>query len=293
MATRLEINKTYKLFINGQFPRTESGRYEKVLNAKGDFLANACLGSRKDLRNAVEAARKAQLGWGKRPAFNISQIVYRLAEMFEARKTEFVNILESQGKSASQAKAEIENSIDLLVYYAGWADKYQQVFSSVNPVSGNFFNFSVYEPTGVVVSMANETASFFELLKIIIPIIIGGNTTVVVLDTNFAPSAISFAEVIATSDFPSGVINIITAKTEELIDHASKHMDVNAFAGVGLNKTQIELTEANAFNNVKRVKNYSVQDLNEEPNPYLILDFQEVKTTWHPIDEPIAGANSY
>jgi len=293
MAERLEINKTYKLFINGQFPRTESGRYDKVIDNKGNFLANACLSSRKDLRNAVEAARKAQSAWAKRPAFNISQIIYRLAEMLEARKSEFETLLEVQNNSPKESKESIAEIIDTLVYYAGWADKYQQVFSSVNPVSGNFFNFSVYEPTGVISVLADESATFEEIVKAIIPVIVGGNSVVLIADTKLAPILISWAEVIATSDFPAGVINILTGKTDELINHASSHMDINALVGLRLNASNSKIIDENAFNNLKRIKSYSQEEINKEPNPYFILDFQEVKTTWHPIDEPIAGANSY
>ena len=238
MATRLEINKTYKLFINGQFPRTESGRYEKVLNAKGDFLANACLGSRKDLRNAVEAARKAQLGWGKRPAFNISQIVYRLAEMFEARKTEFVNILESQGKSASQAKAEIENSIDLLVYYAGWADKLDYAGLGSKP-----------KPVGVVGQIIPWNFPLLMLAWKIAPALAAGNTVVLKPAETTPLTALLFAQVCQQAGLPDGVVNIVTG---DGITGAAlvNHSDINKIAFTG--STEVGKAIARSISNTKK-----------------------------------------
>lgn len=289
---RLEILKTYKIYIGGKFPRTESGRYYAPKNAKGMQLGNICLSSRKDVRNAVVAARKAFGDWSERADFNRSQILYRIAEMLEGRKAQFIEELIFQGASGEKAKAEVELSIDRLVYYAGWSDKYKQIQSSVNPVSSSHFNFSVQEPTGVVGIIADAKTSLIGLVSCVAPIIAGGNTCVVLASEKLPLCAITFAEVVNSSDVPGGVINILTGQGSELITPLTAHMDVNAIFYAG-NETEIikELEESAALN-LKRVNSYNDNWNDEEAQSlYFITDFQELKTTWHPI-ENVGGASS-
>ena len=182
--SRLNVRKTYKLYINGEFPRTESGRYYPVLTKGGELLANACRGSRKDLRNAVQAARKAQPGWSGKTAYNRGQILYRIAEMLEGRAAQFVEELTATGSTAAAARAEVERSIDRVLYYAGWSDKYQQIFSSVNPVASSHFNFSLLEPTGVVSIISPEETGLIGLISTIAPTIVGGNTCIALASTS-------------------------------------------------------------------------------------------------------------
>jgi acyl-CoA reductase-like NAD-dependent aldehyde dehydrogenase len=288
---RTEILKTYKIFIGGQFPRTESGRYYQPAKLK----ANICLCSRKDFRNAVVAARNAFAGWSAKSAFNRSQILYRIAEMLEGRKAQFIDELIQQGSTKKQAEQEVVLSIDRLVYYAGWCDKYMQVFSSVNPVASSHFNFSVPEATGVVSVIAPEETSLLGLVSVIAPIIAGGNTCVVLASESKPLCAVTFAEVINTSDVPSGVVNILTGNTKELLEHFSSHMDVNAIIYCRNNKDEIKLLSENAALNVKRVFIYNNKDWSkpENENPYLILDTQEIKTTWHPIENIGSAKTGY
>lgn len=289
---RLEVLKTYKLFIGGQFPRTESGRYYTVQNNNNQLIANVCLASRKDFRNSVVAARKAWSGWSERAAFNRGQILYRIAEMLEGRKAQFVSELSQQGFSVAQSKKEVELSIDRIIYYAGWCDKYQQVFSSVNPVASNHFNFSNPESMGVVGVIAPQTSGLIGLVSTIIPAIVGGNTVVVLASEKFPLCAITFAEVLATSDLPGGVINILTGSEAELLEQFATHMDVNAVVYASDNQDHIQQLQAGAASNVKRVLVYS-SDFGKADNqhPYSINDLQEIKTTWHPIEQ-IGGATS-
>ena len=282
---RLNVQKTYKLYINGQFPRTESGRYYKLAPKKVKVLANICLSSRKDFREAVVAARNAQKGWASRSAFNRGQIIYRIAEMLEGRSAQFVSELIQQGATVDQATKEVSLSIDRLVYYAGWADKYQQVFSSVNPVSSSHFNFSLCEPTGVVDILAPEENSLIGLVSTIIPAIVGGNTCVTLASYNKPLCAITFAEVLNSSDVPPGVVNILTGQRKELAGHFSTHMDVNAIVYCGKDKKEIKEIQENATLNVKRVIQHNEVDWMSEKShsPYFIRDTQEIKTTWHPI----------
>ncbi len=283
---RLEILKTYKIFIGGQFPRTESGRFYPLKNKKGDILANICLSSRKDFRNAVVAARGAFGGWSGRTAFNRSQILYRIAEMLEGRKEQFISELILQGSTAKAAQEEVTLSVDRLVYYAGWCDKYMAVFSSVNPVASSHFNFSIPEPTGVVAIIASEESSLLGLVTAIAPAIAGGNTCIVLASESKPLCAVTFAEVLNTSDLPGGVVNILTGNSEELHTHFSSHMDVNAMTYYRGNKSEIQKIKENASLNVKRIFIYDKLDLasDKAQNPYLILDNQEIKTTWHPIE---------
>lgn len=284
--SRIEILKTYKIYIGGQFPRTESGRYYPLKNKKGEVTANICLSSRKDFRNAVVAARGAFGGWSGRSAFNRGQILYRIAEMLEGRKEQFIAELILQGATAKAAKQEVELSIDRMVYYAGWCDKFQQLFSSVNPVASSHFNFSVPEPTGVVAIIASEENSLIGLITAIAPVIAGGNTCVVLASESKPLCAVTFAEVLNTSDLPGGVVNILTGNSAELHSHFSSHMDVNALIYYRNNKQEIKAIKENASLNVKRVFVYDKLNVNTEgsQSPYFIADTQETKTTWHPIE---------
>ena len=290
---RLEILKTYKLYINGQFPRTESGRYYKATNSKKEDLANICLGSRKDFRDAVVAARNAFGGWSARAAFNRGQILYRIAEMMEGRKAQFIEELVKQDASGSQAEKEVGLAIDRLIYYSGWCDKYQQLFSSVNPVASSHFNFSVPEPTGVVAIIAPQHDSLAGLVSLIAPVIAGGNTCIVLASHSRPLCGVTFAEVLNSSDLPGGVVNILTGKVEELVPYFADHMDVNSTVYCEPDRAVQKMIKEKSSLNVKRVVLYDkVKWLtNTAQSPYYIMDFQEIKTTWHPI-ENIGGAKS-
>lgn len=289
---RLEILKTYKIYIGGQFPRTESGRYYTPLDSKGNPLANVCLSSRKDLRNAVVAARKAFGGWSERVAFNRGQILYRIAEMLEGRRAQFIDELVKQGASKANAEKEVNLSIDRLVYYSGWCDKYQQVFSSVNPVASSHFNFSALEPMGVIGVIAPQDSSLIGLVSTIIPAITGGNTVVVLAAEKLPLCAVTFAEVLNTSDVPAGIINILTGTEAELAAQFGSHMDINAILYAGADDKNFAKLQELGIDNVKRIKRFELDSMDEKAeNPYLITDFQEVKTTWHPI-ENIGGSSS-
>lgn len=287
--SRIAVNKTYKIYIDGKFPRTESGRFYPV-ELKDGTVTNICLGSRKDLRNSVVAARNAFGGWSSRAAFNRGQILYRIAEMLEGRKAQFIEELMAVGASRASATKEVESSIDRCVYFAGWCDKYTQLFGSVNPVASSHFNFSVQEPTGVVTIIAPESPSLLGLVSCVMPVIAGGNTCVVLASENSPHVAVTFAEVLNSSDVPGGVVNILTGKEDELVEHFSSHMDVNAT--IYCRDKHLVLIKENASLNVKRVSDWSDKDWYEDgEDPYLLLETQEVKTTWHPI-ENIAGAKS-
>ncbi|MES2591367.1 MAG: aldehyde dehydrogenase family protein [Bacteroidota bacterium] len=283
---RLEILKTYKIYIGGQFPRTESGRFYPLKNKKGDILANICLSSRKDFRNAVVAARGAFGGWSSRTAFNRSQILYRIAEMLEGRREQFISELILQGLTQKAAQDEVSISVDRLVYYAGWCDKFQAIFSSVNPVASSHFNFSVPEPMGVVAIIASEDSSLLGLVTAIAPVIAGGNTCIVLASESKPLCAVTFAEVLNSSDLPGGVVNILTGNSAELYSHFSSHMDVNALTYYRKDKAEIKTIKENASLNVKRICIYDQLILTSDKaqNPYLIFDNQEIKTTWHPIE---------
>ena len=288
---RLEVLKTYKIYIGGKFPRTESGRFYTPLNKEGEQIGNICLSSRKDARNAIVAARKAFGDWSERAAFNRSQILYRIAEMLEGRRAQFVSEMELQGISSKIADAEVDASIDRLIYYAGWCDKYQQVLGSVNPVASSHFNFSALEPMGIVGVLPDENSALLGLVTAIAPIIAGGNTVLVVVSEELPLCAITFAEVLATSDVPGGVVNIITGKRSELIKPIVTHMDVNAMVYYGDDKSIVKNLEEEATHNLKRIRVYEEIDLLKSEGLHYISDCQEVKTTWHPI-ENIGGASS-
>jgi acyl-CoA reductase-like NAD-dependent aldehyde dehydrogenase len=290
--SRIEVLKTYKIYIGGQFPRTESGRfYQPKVNKKA--IANMCQSSRKDFRNAVVAARKAQGGWANKTTYNRSQILYRIAEVLEGRKAQFVEELMLQGTTENAAKEEVNLSIDRLIYYAGWCDKFVQLYSTVNPVSGSYFNFSVPEPTGVVAVFAPEQSGLLGLVTQVCSIIAGGNACVVLASESKPLCAITFAEVMATSDVPGGVVNILTGNRAELLTFFASHMDVNTTLYCGDDKAAIKTIQEIAVESMKRVRVREDGDYFDakHENPYYIFDFQETKTTWHPI-EKIAGAGS-
>ncbi len=294
MNKRLEILKTYKIYIGGKFPRTESGRFYTPKNGTTP-LGNICLSSRKDFRNAVVAARDAFGGWSGATAYNRSQILYRIAEMLEGRKAQFMKELMQQGSSKVAAEKEVSVTIDRIIYYAGWADKYTQLFSAVNPVATSHFNFTLPEPTGVVSIIAPEDTSLIGLVSVIIPVITSGNTCVVLASENKPLCAITFAEVINSSDVPGGVINILTGTRKELQSHMASHMDVNALLYAGSDKKEITALQKQAVENLKRVvvRDFSTIYDEKHNNPYYIEDFVEMKTTWHPIEKIGAAGSGY
>ncbi len=290
---RLEVLKTYKIYIGGQFPRTESGRYYQPENASGKKLGNICLSSRKDFRDAVVSARGAFGSWSTRAAFNRGQILYRMAEMLEGRKAQFVDELIQQGSSKAKAEKEVNQSIDRLIYYAGWCDKFQQIYSAVNPVASSHFNFSVPEPMGVVAIVAPQADSLLGLVSVIAPVIAGGNTCVVLASETKPLCAVTFAEVLNSSDLPGGVVNILTGKTKELNEWFVNHMDVNATVYCENDSTVKAMMREKSALNLKRIFFYDQIKWETESgqSPYFIIDTQEIKTTWHPV-ENIAGAGS-
>lgn len=288
---RLEVLKTYKIYIGGQFPRTESGRYYIPTNAAGKKLANICLSSRKDFRDAVIAARAAFGSWSGRAAFNRGQILYRMAEMLEGRKAQFIEELIQQDANRARAEKEVNLSIDRLIYYAGWCDKFQQVFSAVNPVATPHFNFSVPEATGVVSIIAPQSDSLLGLVSVIAPVIAGGSTCVVLGSETKPLCAVTFAEVLNSSDLPGGVVNILTGKPAELAPWFADHMDVNATIYCEKDSSVQQMLREKSAVNLKRVTLYDKVNWYsaEGQSPYFIMDTQEIKTTWHPV-ENIAGA---
>ena len=242
--------------------------------------------SRKDFRDAVVAARDAQKGWNDRSAYNRGQIIYRIAEMLETRKGQFVDELETIGYDTKEAKAEVNAAIDRLIYYAGWADKYQQVFGSINPVASSHFNFSMPEPMGVVDIWAPEESPLLGLVSVMAPVIVGGNSCIILASEKYPLSAVSFAEVLNSSDVPGGVVNILTGHREELLEHMTTHMDVNAFFYTdNVDQESRKQIDENGTLNLKRVVRRPIEDWHddESQSPYFITDFQETKTTWHPV----------
>ncbi len=285
VSARLSIEKTYKLYIDGKFPRTESGRYYPLQQADGTIIANICRGSRKDFRDAVVAARTAFHSWSGTSAFLRGQILYRSAEMLEGRSEQFVAELIVQGLSKQRAQTEVTTTIDRLVYYAGWADKYQQLFSAVNPVNSSHFNFSMLEPTGVVDILAPESSALLGFVSNIAPAIAGGNTCVVLASQTMPLCGISFAEVLHASDMPQGVVNVLTGFSDELAEQFASHMDVNAVIYCDEDGERARLIEQQAAGNIKRVVSRVGTKWNagSAQGPYFIRDTQETKTTWHPI----------
>lgn len=288
MSTRLDVKKTYKLYIGGKFPRSESGRYLPAKSAAGAHLDNFAYASRKDFRDAVVAARAAVGGWSKATAYNRGQILYRAAEMLQNRASELVNeIARSTGAGAARAKREVTLAIDRLVYFAGWTDKYQQIFGSVNPVATSHFDFTTPEPTGVVAVLAPDEPPLLALVSLVTPVILSGNAAIVISSEKFPLPAATFAEILATSDLPGGVVNILTGKRAELISHIAGHLDVNAVVdGVGNPELSAKLQAGTAIN-LKRYTKHSLEPIGwfttHAENPYWILDAVEFKTAWHPI----------
>jgi acyl-CoA reductase-like NAD-dependent aldehyde dehydrogenase len=288
---RLEVRKTYKLYIGGEFPRTESGRAYEVFSARGDLLANACRGTRKDIRDAVRAARTALLGWSAKTAFNRSQILYRIAELMEGRRDQFIaEVMAAEGLGRRRATRLTDAAIDRWVWYAGWADKFSALTGSVNPVNGSYFNFSVPEPTGVVGIIAPEGSSLLGLVSRLAPVIVSGNCAVVLASESRPLPAVTLTEVLATSDVPGGVVNLITGLRRELVLHLAGHMDVNALDAYGLDPAELVAVEELATENVKRLVRPprggadAIDWLSTQAqSPYLIGEFVETKTVWHPI----------
>jgi acyl-CoA reductase-like NAD-dependent aldehyde dehydrogenase len=282
MSDRLSVRKTYKLYIGGAFPRSESGRSYPVNDAKGHFLANASQASRKDVRDAVVAARKAQSGWAARTPYNRGQILYRVAEMLEGRREQFTEEARVTGLSKTTARAEVDAAIDRWVWYAGWADKIAQVTGSANPVSGPFFNFSTPEPTGVVGVIAPD-GPLLGLVSVIAPVIATGNTAVLVASEPAPLSAVTLGEVLATSDLPGGVVNILTGRRAELAPWLASHQDVNALDLTGLDVDLATECEKAAADTLKRVLRADTTDWTADPGIHRMTTFLETKTVWHPI----------
>ncbi len=288
MNQRLDVRKTYKLYIGGKFVRSESGRSLPAQSSKGIHLDNFCHGSRKDLRDAVTAARSAFEGWAKKTAYLRGQILYRAAEMLQNRASELINeIARSTNISPAKAEVEVTLAIDRLVYYAGWTDKFSQIFGSVNPVATSHFNFTAPEPTGVVVVLAPDEPSLVALVSLMAPVILSGNAAVVIASEKFPLVALTFAEILATSDLPGGVVNILAGKRAEFIPHIASHMDINAIVdGLGNSETSATL-QSGVAQNLKRFAARTL-DANDwattkAEDPYWIMDTVEFKTAWHPI----------
>jgi acyl-CoA reductase-like NAD-dependent aldehyde dehydrogenase len=282
-ARRLAVRKTYKLFIGGAFPRSESGRSYPVNDAKGNFLANAAKASRKDARDAVVAARKAFPGWSGATAYNRGQILYRIAEMMEGRRAQFIDEVQAAGLSKAAASAHVDAAVDRWVWYAGWSDKITAVYGSANPVAGPYFNFSTPEPTGVVAVIAPAADPLLGLVSVVAPVIVTGNTCVVVAAERAPLPAITLAEVLATSDLPGGVVNILTGRQAELAPPLAAHMDVNAIDLTGVTDPDLALAcEREAAENLKRVVRPSTPDWTADPGVERLKAFLEIKTVWHP-----------
>lgn len=284
--------KTYKLYIGGAFVRTESGRYLKLKNAKGDVIANVCHASRKDVRNAVTAAGKALPGWSGKSAFNRSQILYRMAEMLEQRGPLLVDEMVLMGLTKTAARREVNLCIDRTVYFAGWCDKYSQIFSSVNPVASPHFNFTVPEPMGVIAVMAGKDTPLLGLLSNLLPVLAGGNTAVVLAPEAYPLSSVFLSEIVNDSDVPGGVVNLLTGLHQELLPHLAGHMGIHGLIVDDCSQETAASLRERCAENLKRL---FLRDSDwtdpESQHPYLILDTQELKTTWHPI-EVISGMGS-
>ena len=285
MSERLEVLKTYKTYVNGKFPRSESERVYMISDKKGRHIANACRCTRKDIRDAVVSARSAFSGWSDRSAYNRGQILYRIAEMLEGRKDQFIQELENSGIEHKKAKSEVECSIDRLLYFGGWTDKISQVFGTVNPVASSHFNFSVPEPSGVVGILGPEDFPLLSIVSLIAPVIASGNCTVLIPSEKNPLPSISFGEVLHASDLPGGVVNILSRYHNEMMDHLTSHMDVNSIVNTSTDKNIMKHIDENASISVKRVTHYSITDWMDDryENPYMILECMEIKTTWHPI----------
>jgi acyl-CoA reductase-like NAD-dependent aldehyde dehydrogenase len=286
-AGRIPVRKTYKLYVGGAFPRSESGRTYEVTDSKGRFLANAAMGSRKDARDAVVAARKAFHAWSAATAYNRGQVLYRVAELMEGRRVQFVEeVVAGEGLTARKADAVVDAAIDRWVWYAGWSDKVAAVAGSANPVAGPYFDFSVPEPTGVIAVLAPQKSSLLGLVSVIAPAVVTGNTVVVLASENSPLPAITLSEVLATSDVPGGVINVITGRTAEVGPWLASHMDVNAIDLVGAAESDLVALEVAGADNLKRVLRADTArdaDWTRTPGLERLLGYLETKTVWHPI----------
>jgi acyl-CoA reductase-like NAD-dependent aldehyde dehydrogenase len=277
------VRKTYKLYIGGAFPRSESGRSYEVTDHKDGFLANAAMASRKDARDAVAAARKAFGGWSSATAYNRGQVLYRVAELLEGRRAQFVaEIRVAEGLGPRQAEALVDAAVDRWVWYAGWADKITQVRGTANPVAGPYFNFSLPEPTGVVAVIAPQASSLLGFVSVVAPAVVSGNTVVVLASERFPLPAVSLSEVLATSDVPGGVINVLTGRTAEIAPWLASHMDVNAIDLCGAADSFAEDLTVAAAENLKRVIRAGDQDWTLNPGLERMLAYLETKTVWHP-----------
>ena len=277
--SRIDVNKTYKLFIGGAFPRSESGRVYEIKGANKKFIANPSLASRKDLSDAVVAAKSAQPGWANATAFNRGQILYRIAEIMEGRSEQFVDeICALEGVTTKAAKLQVEAAIDTWVWYSGWCDKLSSVTGSLNQVSGPFYNFTTPEPLGVVAIFAENKPSLLGVVRTLAPVLAGGNSAVLIASENYPLPAITLGEVLATSDVPGGVINILTGKSTELAPWVGSHMEIDGVDVAGLNKKQEEELKLVGADNLKRIFRF-----NPDNHPERILSFMEQKTVWHPI----------
>ena len=282
-AARIAVRKTYKLYIGGAFPRSESGRSYVVTDQKDRFLANAALASRKDARDAVTAARKAFGGWSAATAYNRGQVLYRVAELLEGRRVQFVSeVRAAEGLGARQGEAVVDAAIDRWVWYAGWADKLAQVRGSANPVAGPYFNFSLPEPTGVVAVIAPQASSLLGFVSVVAPAVVSGNTVVAVASERCPLPAVSLSEVLATSDVPGGVINVLTGRTAEIAPWLATHMDVNAIDLSGAASPLADDLAATAAENLKRVVKPGDEDWTLAPGLDRMLTYLETKTVWHP-----------
>ena len=286
-AGRIAVRKTYKLYIGGAFPRSESGRSFEVTGAGGGFLANAALASRKDARDAVVAARKAFPGWSGATAYNRGQVLYRVAEVLEGRRAQFADeVRQSAGGSHKSAFAEVDAAVDRWVWYAGWSDKLAQVRGGANPVAGPYFNFSLPEPTGVVAVLAPQDSPLLGLVSVLAPAIVSGNTVVVVASEKYPLPAVTLAEVLATSDVPGGVVNLLTGRVAEIAPWLASHMDVNAIDLAGALDAPGALADdlaVAAAENLKRVVRLPVSDWTAEPGLDRMIATLETKTVWHPL----------
>ena len=276
---RIDVMKTYKLFINGSFPRSESGRVYEILDAKGKFLANPCNGSRKDLRESVVAARAAHSGWSSATAFNRGQILYRVAEIMQGRIDQFVaELVAQEGLTPAAAKIQVQSAIDTWVWYAGWCDKIDSISGSTNPVSGPFYNFSIPESLGVVAIFADSKPSLLNLVSALAAVIATGNTAILIASQKYPLCAITLAECLATSDVPAGVVNILTGKLDQFVTWVGSHMEIDGVDATGLGSKDLAEVKELGSENLKRIYVF-----NDSKSTKRMSNFMEIKTVWHPI----------
>lgn len=285
MTNRIEVFKTYKTYIGGKFPRSESDQTYMIRDTGDKHIANACRCTRKDVRDAVSASRSSFHDWQSRTAYNRGQILYRIAEILEGRKQQFTHELERTGMKSKKALHETETAIDRLIYYAGWTDKICQIFGTINPVASSHFNFSIPEPTGVVGIIAPDESPLLSLISLLAPVICCGNTCTVLASENNPLPAVSFSEVLHASDLPGGVVNILTGYRDELVESLTGHMDVNAILNAVSDEKIVKRSDENASLSIKRVHHYSAEEWLDDihESPYFIQPFLEIKTIWHPV----------